>query len=55
MSAVGDVEIIPVIEFCVSERHEIWLGVIYAYKGIFMVSRPSKFIIYPFLSDLIYL
>ena len=35
----SDGEIIPVIEYCISDHMTIWLAVIYAYKGLLLVSR----------------
>ncbi|KAL4225228.1 Gamma-aminobutyric acid type B receptor subunit 2 [Mactra antiquata] len=33
----GDLDIVPVIEYCKSERMTIWLVIIYAYKGLLLV------------------
>ncbi|KAL3841947.1 hypothetical protein ACJMK2_020024 [Sinanodonta woodiana] len=33
----GEYEVIPVIEYCTSNHVEIWLGLIYAYKGMLLV------------------
>lgn len=32
-----DVEIIPQLEHCKSTHHNVWLGIIYAYKGLQLV------------------
>ena len=32
-----DVEIVPQLEHCKSTHHNVWLGIIYAYKGLQLV------------------
>ena len=34
----SDIEIIPVVESCVSSYKNIWIGCIYVYKGLLLVS-----------------
>ncbi len=34
-----DVEIIPVLEFCVSDYMNYWLAAIFTYKGLLLVMR----------------
>ncbi|KAK3101930.1 hypothetical protein FSP39_007438 [Pinctada imbricata] len=34
---VGDHEVVAVIEYCTSDFMEIWLGIIYAYKGLLLI------------------
>ncbi|XP_053385078.1 gamma-aminobutyric acid type B receptor subunit 2-like isoform X2 [Mercenaria mercenaria] len=33
----GDLDIVPVVEYCKSKQMSIWLGLIYAYKGLLLV------------------
>ena len=33
----GDLNIIPVVESCRSDKMTIWLGLIYVYKGLLLV------------------
>ena len=42
--AGGDIEIIPVIESCYSHYQHIWLGVIFAFKGMLLVKVLFIFI-----------
>ena len=35
-----DIEIIPVLEFCVSDYMNYWLAAIFTYKGLLLVSSP---------------
>ena len=39
----GDLEIIPVVEYCKSNSMTIWLSLIYAYKGMLLVRILSLF------------
>ena len=32
-----DIEIVPQLEHCKSHHHQIWLGIIYAYKGLQLI------------------
>jgi len=34
---MGDYEVIPVLEYCASSYMPIWMGIIYAYKGLLLV------------------
>ncbi|CAE1155054.1 GABBR [Acanthosepion pharaonis] len=36
-SIEGDYEIVPIVESCASEYMTIWMGLIYAYKGLLLV------------------
>lgn len=33
----GDLHIIPVVEYCISNTMTVWLALIYAYKGLLLV------------------
>ncbi|CAH1785979.1 unnamed protein product [Owenia fusiformis] len=37
VDATGDREVIPIMEYCVSDHMTIWLAAIYAYKGLLLV------------------
>ena len=41
----GDLEIIPVVEYCKSNSMTIWLSLIYAYKGMLLVRILSPFMV----------
>jgi len=37
LQVVDEYEVVPVIEYCTSHSIKIWLGILYAYKGLLLV------------------
>lgn len=42
ISALDDAQIRPELEHCESHNNNVWLSIIYAYKGLVLVSKISE-------------
>ena len=42
MDLFGDIEIVPVVIYCKCQHSTLWLGMIYSYKGLLLVSRIEQ-------------